>query len=59
MGAVTEPHAVRRLRAALAMGLTLPREDVLAGIELVRRLPFWLRRPLNLEQALTKGVWAV
>lgn len=51
MGAVTEPHAVGRLRAALAMGLTLPREDILAGIELVRRLPFWLRRPLNLEQA--------
>jgi hypothetical protein len=33
------------------MGLTLPREDILAGIELVRRLPFWFRRPMNLEQA--------
>jgi len=59
VGAVTEPHAVGRLRAGLAMGRTLPREDILAGIELVRRLPVWLRRPLNLEQALTKGFWAV
>jgi hypothetical protein len=35
----------------LSMGMLLPGEDILAGVELVRRLPAWLRNPLSLEQA--------